>query len=227
MNMTHYMELLAVNQPWNLIIFMAIPVILAETLAITELYLLFTRKFVGAVYYLNRFAGIAVGVYFVGIIIYIMTHAVIPITKAGEWRTAIDVIAVGTYLIAGLPLIWIALQEMGLVNKALDQMGKLKIHATCVALFLVFGHIAMISGMVDPSIFGYKGASAHQMNNQSDDQYCDPALHQQMMGSHQQMRQQMMNGQMPMNGGQMPMGGGQIPQQMKQNMPMNNQGHNH
>jgi len=24
MNMTHYMELLAVNQPWNLIIFMAI-----------------------------------------------------------------------------------------------------------------------------------------------------------------------------------------------------------
>lgn len=40
MNMTHYMELLAVNQPWNLILFMAIPVILAETLAITELYLL-------------------------------------------------------------------------------------------------------------------------------------------------------------------------------------------
>ncbi|EZP77711.1 permease, partial [Parageobacillus genomosp. 1] len=26
MNMTHYMELLAVNQPWNLILFMAIPV---------------------------------------------------------------------------------------------------------------------------------------------------------------------------------------------------------
>ncbi len=26
MNMTHYMELLAVNQPWNLIIFMAVPI---------------------------------------------------------------------------------------------------------------------------------------------------------------------------------------------------------
>jgi hypothetical protein len=35
--MTHYMELLAVNQPWNLILFMAIPVTLAETIAITEL----------------------------------------------------------------------------------------------------------------------------------------------------------------------------------------------
>ena len=41
MNMTHYMELLAVNQPWNLILFMAIPVILAETVAITELFILF------------------------------------------------------------------------------------------------------------------------------------------------------------------------------------------
>jgi len=156
MNMTHYMELLAVNQPWNLIIFMAVPIILAETLAITELYILFTRKFDGVVYGLNRFAGIAVGLYFIGIIYYIVTHAVIPITKAGEWRTVIDVIAVGSYVIAGLPLIWIAFQELGLVNKALDQMGKLKIHATCVALFLIFGHIAMITGMVDPSILGYK-----------------------------------------------------------------------
>ena len=59
MSMTHYMELLAINQPWNLIIFMAIPIVLAETLAITELYLLFTRKFDGSVFYLNRFAGIA------------------------------------------------------------------------------------------------------------------------------------------------------------------------
>ncbi len=41
MGMTHYMELLAVHQPRNLIIFMAIPVVLAETLAITELAILF------------------------------------------------------------------------------------------------------------------------------------------------------------------------------------------
>ncbi len=168
MNMTHYMELLAVNQPWNLIIFMAIPIILAETLAITELYILFTRKFEGTVFYLNRFAGIAVGVYFVGIIYYIITNAVIPITRAGQWRTAIDVIAVGCYVIAGLPLIWIALQEFGLVNRALDKIGQLKIHATCVALFLVFGHIAMIAGMVDPSILGYQGANAHQTSDKSD-----------------------------------------------------------
>jgi hypothetical protein len=162
MGMTHYMELLAVNQPWNLIIFMAIPIVLAETLAITELYLLFTRKFDGSVFFLNRFAGIAVGIYFIGIIVYLVQTAVIPITAAGEWRTVIDVIAVATYLIAGLPLIWIALQELGLVNRGLDKMEKLKIHAICVALFLVLGHIAMIAGMLDPAILGYDNPEMHQ-----------------------------------------------------------------
>ena len=163
MNMTHYMQLLADNQPWNLLIFMAIPIVLAETLAITELYILFTRRFYGFVWSLNRLAGGAVGIYFIGVIGYLLFTAVIPITKAGEWRTVIDVIAVGSYLIGGLPLIWIALQEMGFVNKTLNQEGKLKVHAICVALFLFFGHIAMISGMLDPALLGYQGA-AHSMD---------------------------------------------------------------
>ncbi|WP_215298125.1 DUF6803 family protein [Polynucleobacter sp. AP-Nino-20-G2] len=206
MNMTHYMQLLADNQPWNLLIFMAIPVVLAETLAITELYILFTRKFDGFVYHLNRFSGTAVGLYFIGIIVYLMATAVLPITKNGEWRTAIDVIAVGSYLIGGLPLIWIALQEFGFVNKALDQMGKLRVHAICVALFLVFGHIAMIAGMLDPALLGYKGIG-HEMGGASSAtgyEHCDPAMH----GSMKDIHQQMMNGsgmpqgapkQMPMN----------------------------
>ncbi len=63
--MTHYMELLASNQPWNLILFMAIPVILAETVAITELYLLTTKKSGGWVKSLSRFAGITGGIYFI------------------------------------------------------------------------------------------------------------------------------------------------------------------
>lgn len=166
MNMTHYMQLLADNQPWNLLIFMAIPIVLAETLAITELYILYTRNFKGFIYHLNRFAGTTVGLYFIGIIVYLMMTAVIPITKSGEWRTVIDVIAVGSYLIGGLPLIWIALQEFGFVNRSLDQMGKLKIHAICVALFLVFGHVAMIAGMLDPSLLGYQNGNRHLMHQE-------------------------------------------------------------
>ena len=163
MNMTHYMELLATNQPWNLLIFMALPVILAETLAITELYVLFTRRNEGWVHSLNRAAGITVGLYFIGVIIYLMNTAVLPITKAGEWRTIIDVIAVGSYLIGGLPLIYIALQELGLVNSKASYEDKRKVHAVCVALFLVFGHIAMIAGMLDPALLGYGADTATEM----------------------------------------------------------------
>jgi hypothetical protein len=167
MNMTHYMQLLADNQPWNLMIFMAIPIVLAETLAITELYVLYTRRLEGPVYLVNRIAGAVVGMYFVGIIVYLLTTAVVPITQAKEWRTVIDVIAVGSYLIGGLPLIWIALQEFGWVNRKLDAMAKLKIHAICVALFLVFGHVAMISGMLDPSLLGYNGPGHEAPQSQS------------------------------------------------------------
>lgn len=163
MNMTHYMELLASNQPWNLLIFMAIPVILAETLAITELYVLFTRNYQGWVHGLNRAVGITVGLYFIGVIIYLLNNAVVPITKAGEWRTIIDVIAVGSYLIGGLPLIFIALQEFGWVNASATDEDKRKVHATCVALFLVFGHIAMIAGMLDPALLGYGADTAQEM----------------------------------------------------------------
>jgi hypothetical protein len=155
MNMTHYMELLAHNQPWNLLMFMAVPVILAETLAITELFILLDRSQRGWVHRLNHAAGLTVGLYFIGIIAYLMGTAVWPITQAGQWRTAIDVVAVGCYLISGLPLIWIALQELGWVNARAHAQDKRRVHAMCVALFLVFGHIAMIAGMMDPSLLGY------------------------------------------------------------------------
>mgnify|MGYP007104992455 CR=1 FL=1 len=62
MPMTHYMELLATNQPWNLILFMAIPVILAETVAITELFILFSRPKTGTLITLNRTASIVGGI---------------------------------------------------------------------------------------------------------------------------------------------------------------------
>jgi len=153
MNMTHYMELLAANQPWNLIIFMAVPVILAETVAITELYILFTRQFDGWVRTLNRLAGITVGLYFIGIIIYLTLTAVIPITTSGGWRTVVDVIAVNGYLLSGVPMVLVALLDLGLIHRKQTTQRKLGWHAAYVATFLVLAHVAMIAGMTDPGLF--------------------------------------------------------------------------
>ena len=159
MNMTHYMELLASNQPWNLLIFMAVPVILAETLAISELYLLFTGRFDGALRKLNKFVGIVVGVYFVGVIIYLFINAVVPITQQGEWRGILDVIAVGMYLLSGVSLVLVALLEFGLLGRKKSEKSKLALHVSFVASFLILAHIAMIAGMADPYIFQNETAS--------------------------------------------------------------------
>lgn len=152
MSMTHYMELLAQNQPWNLILFMAIPVILAETVAITELYILFSRQFHGGVRQINRSASIVGGVYFCGVFVYLMATAVIPLTTSGGWRGAADVIAVGFYLSGIVPLLGLALLDLGLIGQRRTEEGKLKLHATFVAIFLVVAHVAMIFGMLDPSL---------------------------------------------------------------------------
>ena len=156
MSMTHYMELLATNQPWNLLLFMALPVILAETVAITELYLLYTRRLDGWVRQVNRWAGVTVGVYFVGVIAYLLITAVLPISRAGEWRSIIDVTAVGAYLLGGVPLILIAMLDLGLTHRSLSDEQRLGWHAGYVAAFLVLAHVAMIAGMTDPALFGYQ-----------------------------------------------------------------------
>ncbi len=152
MDMTHYMELLATNQPWNLIIFMAIPVILAETIAITELYLLYTRNLKGGMKQVNKIAGIIAGFYFLVVFLHLLSKAVIPITLGGEWRTVIDVIAVGFYLLGVVPLFGITLLEIGAIWRQKSAEWKLGVHAIFVAIFLVVAHVAMIFGMLSPAL---------------------------------------------------------------------------
>ncbi|AKA69800.1 DUF6803 family protein [Clostridium scatologenes] len=154
MNMTHYMSLLADNQPWNLIIFMAIPVIMAETLTITEFFIVFNRLKSGGIRTLNKIVGIFDGFYFTGIFIYLFMNAVLPLTQSGGWHTWVDVVAVGFYLSGVLFLLPIALMELGILFKGKTDEQKMKIHFILVSGFLVVAHVAMIFGMVNPEIVG-------------------------------------------------------------------------
>ncbi len=153
MSMTHYMGLLAVNQPWNLILFMAIPVILAETLAITELVLLFRSDPPSWVHALSRWAGLIAGPLMVLVLVHLVKNAVVPLSTGGGWRGPADVLAVITYLLAGLPLIGITLVELGVIGR--DARDARKWHATFVGVFLVLAHVAMIFGMLDPAVLGW------------------------------------------------------------------------
>lgn len=152
--MTHYMELLSLNQPYNLILFMVIPVGLTELLVAMEfltMYHMDSGKNTGfkAV---GKFAGIVLGVYFTALVIYFMAK----IYPSIKWRGYADVIAVYSYLISVIPLLGIALLELNLIYKNASEKAKLKLHFFLLIFALVVAHVAMIFGMVDPAITGYK-----------------------------------------------------------------------
>ena len=161
MNMTHYMELLSVNQPWNLLIFMGGPIVLAETIAVTELYILFTQNYKGPVRALNRFCSIVVGFYFSVVFVYLLFTAVLPLTTSGGWRGPADVIAVGFYLAGVVPLLGLTLTDLHVIGKRLSDRGRMAVHDSFVALFLVVGHIAMIFGMLDPAVLMASAQATH------------------------------------------------------------------
>lgn len=165
MNMTHYMQLLADNQPWNLILFMVIPVVLAETVAITELFVLFGRTQTGPLKSANRFASIAGGVYFLGVFCYLVATAAVPLTQTGQWRGLADVLAVGFYLAGVVPLVGMALMDLGLLGRKWAPEAQLKAHAGFVALFLVVAHVAMVFGMLDPTLLGWQPDAVTPMNH--------------------------------------------------------------
>jgi hypothetical protein len=150
--MTHYMQLLVTKQPWHLILFMAIPVIMAETVAITELFILFRGSVSGRLRTVNKVVGTILGFYFLGVFIYLFKTAVIPLSTGGGWRGAADVIAVGFYLAGVIPLFGIALLEIGVVARKRTPRGKMLLHVSFVGVFLAVAHIAMIFGMLDPQL---------------------------------------------------------------------------
>jgi hypothetical protein len=154
--MTHYMGLLASNQPWNLILFMAVPVILAETLAITELVILYHQgRAPGIVHLFSRWAGLIAGPWFLTITTYLLANAVIPLTTNAAWNGVGDLVAVSAYLLGVVPLVGITLVERGLLGRS-SARDRMRLHATLVGVFLVVAHLAMIFGMLDPTLLGWQ-----------------------------------------------------------------------
>lgn len=158
MSMTHYMGLLAVQQPWNLLIFMGLPVLLAETLAISEFVILFGGRTPMWVRTLNRVAGLLAGPVMLGITVHLLRYAVVPLTAGAGWRGAADVVAVLAYLAGTIPMVGLTLVELGLLGR--DERHALALHATCVGVFLVLAHVAMIFGMLDPTVLGWNAGMA-------------------------------------------------------------------
>lgn len=84
-----------------------------------------------------------------------MANAAVPLTASEQWRGLADVLAVGFYLAGVVPLLGLALMDIGLIGRRWNEDAKLKVHALFVAGFLVVAHIAMVFGMLDPTVLGW------------------------------------------------------------------------
>lgn len=162
MVMTNYMDLLAQNQPWNLILFMVVPVVLAESLVATEFMMAYRGpEKAGGWKSWNHGLSILAGVYFAGVVLYLLTRVVPGLA----WKGWTDELAIGAYLLGIVPFGALALMELGVIGRGLEPRKKLLHHFGWLVVFLIVSHVAMVFGMVDPTLTGYQPAPAmmHQM----------------------------------------------------------------
>ena len=189
------MELLSLHEPWFLILFMLVPMVLAETiLAAGAFSLLYKDNRSEKWDSLSHVCGLILGIFFIVATVFIVTSYVPTI----QWRGPIDYISIWAYVLGVIPAVLILLQELGIIFKGLDATAKIKKHIVLMILFVLFTHLAMVFGMADPQLAGYvppKQNMQMQMNGNM------PMDHSQM--DHSQMNHDQMNGQMNNNNGQM------------------------
>lgn len=194
MVMTHYMELLSLHEPWFLILFMLVPMVLAETILASGAFSLLYKDSRSEKWdSLSHVCGLILGVFFIVATVYIVTSYVPTI----QWRGPIDYISIWAYVLGVIPAALILLQELGLIFKGLDATAKIKKHIVLMILFVLFTHLAMVFGMADPQLAGYVPPKQNNMQMQMNSNM--PMDHSQMDHSqmnHSQMNHDQMNGQM-------------------------------
>ena len=95
---THYMGLLMANQPWNLLIFMAVPfVLIYGGLVPTELGLVPPS--------VGRLVTPVLAIYYSAAAVYLIRYAAWPLTIGGGWRGPADWIAVLGYIATAVPIL--------------------------------------------------------------------------------------------------------------------------
>lgn len=163
MVMTHYMELLSLHQPWFLIIFMLVPMVLAETILAAGIFTLFYHD--ERSQWWNRVSHVAtivLGIFFIFATVYLVTSYIPTI----QWRGIIDYLAVGCYVAAIIPAVILLAKEVGLLEKNEPSEKKTLHHVLLMILFVVFTHFAMVFGMLDPQLAGYVPESTMPMHHE-------------------------------------------------------------
>lgn len=152
MLMTQYMSLLMANSPYNLIFFMVVPMVIAETIAITEIVLLFSSKPLLKVHSLNSICTFISGIVMLVLGFLFIKWLVLPANEQNLWKGWIDYASALLFMAAVIPLVLMSLLQVNLIFRKANKRTKMAVKIVLLSIYLVTSHAAMVFGMLDPAI---------------------------------------------------------------------------
>ena len=152
MLMTQYMSLLMANSPYNLIFFMVVPMVIAETIAITEIVLLFSSKPLLKVHSLNSICTFISGIVMLVLVFLFIKGLVLPANEQNIWKGWIDYDSALLFMAAVIPLVLMSLLQVNLIFRKANKRTKMAVKIVLLSIYLVTSHAAMVFGMLDPAL---------------------------------------------------------------------------
>lgn len=152
MLMTQYMSLLMANSPYNLIFFMVVPMVIAETIAITEIVLLFSSKPLLKVHSLNSICTFISGIVMLVLVFLFIKELVLPANEQNLWKGWIDYASALLFMVAVVPLVLMSLLQVNLIFRKANKRTKMAVKIVLLIIYLVTSHAAMVFGMLDPAL---------------------------------------------------------------------------
>lgn len=152
MLMTQYMSLLMANSPYNLIFFMVVPMVIAETIAITEIVLLFSSKPLLKVHSLNSICTFISGIVMLVLVFLFIKELVLPANEQNLWKGWIDYASALLFIVAVVPLVLMSLLQVNLIFRKANKRTKMAVKIVLLSIYLVTSHAAMVFGMLDPAL---------------------------------------------------------------------------
>lgn len=152
MLMTQYMSLLMANSPYNLIFFMVVPMVIAETIAITEIVLFFSSKPLLKVHSLNSICTFISGIVMLVLVFLFIKGLVLPANEQNLWKGWIDYASALLFMAAVIPLVLMSLLQVNLIFRKANKRTKMAVKIVLLSIYLVTSHAAMVFGMLDPAL---------------------------------------------------------------------------
>lgn len=152
MLMTQYMSLLMANSPYNLIFFMVVPMVIAETIAITEIVLLFSSKPLLKVHSLNSICTFISGIVMLVLGFLFIKELVLPANEQNLWKGWIDYASALLFMVAVIPLVLMSLLQVDQIFRKANKRAKMAVKIVLLSIYLVTSHAAMVFGMLDPAL---------------------------------------------------------------------------